>query len=204
VSYAFVERLRKPAYVDSDSHLCSVHADGPDTGCTDRLHDRSMHARDHITPRTSNQLMPVARLRTQLCNLVQELQYCRKADQSILTALFTCECVETVEIACVFLVDIGEPLQLKSLFLNDLIGFTGSSCSGCLLLTDCYSIADWSRVCIWAGRIPWQNRRPTWVSSSGIPVACAHGHFCFLSVILQDTRSSHANCGQGVICLTFV
>ena len=146
--------------------------------------------------------MPVARLRTQLCNLVQNCYTIAKPIKQSRHCLFS-NASRPSRLLVLFL-DIGEPLQLKSLFLNDLIGFTGSSCSGCLLLTDCYSIADWSRVCIWAGRIPWQNRRPTWVSSSGIPVACAHGHFCFLSVILQDTRSSHANCGQGVICLTSV
>lgn len=101
VSYAFVERLRKPAFVTSSSHPCGIHTDGPDTGCTDRLHDRSMHARDHTTLEQQKMINACGEASNVVVQPGAELPSCRKADQSI-TAFLTFDCVETLEIACAF------------------------------------------------------------------------------------------------------
>lgn len=92
--------LRKPAFNNSNSHPCGIHTDGPDTGCTDRLHDRSMHARDHTTLE-QKMINACGEASNVVVQPGAELPSCRKADRSI-TAFLTFDCVETLEIACAF------------------------------------------------------------------------------------------------------
>ena len=81
-----------------------------------------MHARDHTTLE-QKMINACGEASNVVVQPGAERPSCRKADRSI-TAFLTFDCVATLEIACGFLV-VRKPLQLRSLFLNDLIGSTG-------------------------------------------------------------------------------